>query len=72
MKPIELWGEAIKNSSKPGDIIVDPFGGSGTAIIAAEQIDRTCFMMELDPKYCDVIIRRWETLTGESAVRANG
>lgn len=72
MKPIELWGEAIKNSSKPGDIIVDPFGGSGTAIIAAEQMDRTCFMMELDPKYCDVIIRRWETLTGESAVHANG
>ena len=72
MKPIELWGEAIKNSSKPGDTIVDPFGGSGTAIIAAEQMDRACFMMELDPKYCDVIIRRWETLTGEIAVLANG
>lgn len=72
MKPIELWGEAIKNSSKPGDSIVDPFGGSGTAIIAAEQMDRACFMMELDPKYCDVIIRRWETLTGENAVLANG
>lgn len=72
MKPIELWGEAIKNSSKPGDTIVDPFGGSGTAIIAAEQMDRACFMMELDPKYCDVIIRRWETLTGGNAVLANG
>jgi DNA modification methylase len=72
MKPIELWGEAIRNSSNPGDIIVDPFGGSGTAIIASEQMDRTCFTMELDPKYCDVIIRRWETLTGETAVLANG
>lgn len=59
MKPIELWGEAIKNSSKPGDSIVDPFGGSGTAIIAAEQMDRACFMMELDPKYCQVIIERY-------------
>lgn len=72
MKPIELWGEAIKNSSKPGDIIVDPFGGSGTAVIAAQQMDRTCYTMELDPKYCDVIIHRWEILTGEAAVLING
>lgn len=72
MKPIELWGEAIKNSSKTGDRIVDPFGGSGTAIIAAEQLGRECYMMELDPKYCDVIITRWETLTGQKAVLLNG
>lgn len=67
MKPIELWGEAILNSSKPGDVIVDPFGGSGTAIIAAEQLGRKALSMELDPKYCDVIVKRWEALTGGKA-----
>ena len=50
-------------------LIVDLFGGSGSTLIACEQLDRTCYMMELDPKYCDVIIKRWETLTGEKAVR---
>jgi DNA modification methylase len=69
MKPIELWSEAIINSSKPNDIIIDPFGGSGTAIIAAEQTNRTAFSMELDPKYCDVIIYRWEQFTGQKAVK---
>lgn len=67
MKPVKLIGRLIKNSSKPGQIILDLFGGSGTTIIAAEQLSRTCYMGELDPVYGDVIIKRWETLTEESA-----
>ena len=68
MKPVDLVVEAIKNSSKIEDLVLDLFGGSGTTLIAAEQTKRTCYMMELDPKYCDVIIKRWETLTGEKAI----
>jgi DNA modification methylase len=67
MKPIELVARAIKNSSGIGSNVLDLFGGSGTTLIAAEKTGRKCFMMELDPKYCDVIIRRWEELTGEKA-----
>ncbi len=68
MKPVDLVVQAIKNSSKTEDIILDLFGGSGTTLIAAEQMNRMCYMMELDPKYCDVIIKRWESLTGEKAI----
>lgn len=68
MKPVALVAKALENSSRAGDIVLDPFGGSGTTLIAAEQTDRACYMMELDPKYCDVIIQRWENLTGEKAV----
>lgn len=68
MKPIDLLIYLIKNSSKENDLILDLFGGSGSTLIAAEQTKRTCYMMELDPKYCDVIVRRWETLTGQKAV----
>jgi len=68
MKPIELMSRAMQNSSKSGDIVVDLFGGSGSTMIAAEQTNRCCCMMELDPKYTDVIIKRWETYTGEKAV----
>lgn len=68
MKPVDLVVEAIKNSSKVEDIILDLFGGSGTALIAAEQMNRICYMMELDPKYCDVIVKRWETLTNKEAI----
>ncbi len=67
MKPITLLGYLIKNSSKQGDIILDLFGGSGSTLIAAEQLNRTCYMMELDPIYCDVIIKRWENFTGQKA-----
>jgi DNA modification methylase len=67
MKPIELVANAIKNSSQIENLIVDPFGGSGTTIIASEQLDRKCYMMEIDPYYCSVIIDRWETLTGKVA-----
>lgn len=68
MKPVDLVVEAIKNSSKIEDLVLDLFGGSGTTLVAAEQTKRTCYMMELDPKYCDVIIKRWENLTGEKAI----
>lgn len=69
MKPVELFGYLIGNSSKPGDIVLDLFGGSGTTLIAAEQLGRKCCMMELDPKYCDVILTRWERLTGKTATK---
>lgn len=68
MKPVDLMARLIQNSSKEKELIVDLFGGSGTTLIASEQTQRTCYMMELDPKYCDVIIKRWETLTGKKAI----
>ena len=70
-KPIKLAEWFLKRYSKDGHIVIDLFGGSGSTLIACEQLDRTCYMMELDPKYCDVIIKRWETLTGEKAVLIN-
>jgi DNA modification methylase len=59
MKPLELVGKCIANSSKKGDKVLDLFGGSGSTLIASDAIDRICFMMELDPKYCDVIVKRY-------------
>lgn len=67
MKPVELVARAITNSSKRGDIVIDLFGGSGTTLIASEQTGRCCRMMELDPKYVDVIVNRWEQHTGMKA-----
>lgn len=67
MKPVNLFGRLIRNSSRPGEAVLDTFGGSGTAIIACEQLNRRCFTMELDPRYCDVIIDRWEKFTGKKA-----
>lgn len=72
MKPIALCYKAIENSSKKEDIVLDLFGGSGSTLIASEQLDRHCYTMELDPKYVDVIIQRWENFTGEKAVLLNG
>ena len=68
-KPVELCAKYIQLYGKNN--ILDLFGGSGSTLIACEQLDRTCYMMELDPKYCDVIIKRWKTLTGEKAVVLN-
>lgn len=68
MKPVDLLVYLIRNSSKENDLILDLFGGSGSTLIAAEQTQRRCYTMELDPKYCDVIIKRWENLTGEKAI----
>lgn len=72
MKPIALVSRAIKNSSKQGDLIIDLFGGSGSTLMACEQTERKCCTMELDPKYVDVIIDRWEQFTGQKAVLLNG
>ena len=71
MKPIELIVNAIQNSSKDDDIVLDVFGGSGSTLIACEQTNRRCYMMEMSPKYVDVIINRWETFTGQKAVKLN-
>ena len=68
-KPIKLVSIAIRNSSKRGDIVLDLFGGSGSTLIAAEQLNRNAYIMELDPKYVDVIIMRFEKLTGQKAVK---
>ncbi len=67
MKPLDLFGYLIQNSSRKGDNVLDLFGGSGTTLITSEKIDRNSFTMELDPKFCDVIIKRWEELTGKKA-----
>lgn len=69
MKPVGLFGYLMQNSSKPGDIVLDSFGGSGTTLIAAEQLGRKARLMELDPHYCDVILARWEKMTGREAVK---
>ena len=69
MKPVELVEMALTHSSKLYDIVLDLFGGSGTTIIACEKLQRTAYVMELDPKYCDVIIKRWENFTGKKAGR---
>ena len=67
-KPVELIEKAINNSSKGQDVVIDVFGGSGSTLIACEKTNRYCRMMELDPKYCDVIVKRWEEFTGKEAV----
>lgn len=69
MKPVGLFQYLIGNSTKPGDIVLDSFGGSGTTLIACEQTGRSARIIELDPCYCDVIIERWQNLTGQRAVR---
>ena len=68
MKPVELFEYQIGNSSKPNDVVLDLFGGSGTTIIACERIGRKARLMELDPRYCDVIVKRWEEFSGKKAV----
>lgn len=67
MKPIKLMAQLIENSSRPGAIVLDTFCGSGSTLIACEQLNRNCYAMELDPKYCDVILKRWEDFTGKKA-----
>jgi site-specific DNA-methyltransferase (adenine-specific) len=72
MKPIPLCAKLIQNSSKRGDNVIDFFGGSGSTLMACEETGRNCFTIELDPRYADVIISRWEEATGERAVLLNG
>lgn len=69
MKPVELVERAVRNSSRPGDIVLDSFGGSGTTMIASEKSDRKARLIELDPKYVDVIVRRWQDYAGGKAIR---
>lgn len=70
-KPVKLSEFAIRNTTERGETVLDLFGGSGSTLIACEQLDRKCCMMELDPRYCDVIIKRWEQFTGKKAVLLN-
>jgi site-specific DNA-methyltransferase (adenine-specific) len=72
MKPVPLIANALLNSTKGEEVVLDLFGGSGSTLIACEQLNRKCRMMELDPHYCDVIIARWEKLTGQKAVKVEG
>ena len=69
-KPVELVERALSNSSKAGDVVIDCFGGSGSTLIACEKNNRHSRLMELDPKYCDVIIKRWQEFTGKEAIHA--
>ena len=69
-KPVELVERALNNSSKAGDVVIDCFGGSGSTLIACEKTNRHARLMELDPKYCDVIIKRWQDFTGKQAIHA--
>ena len=68
MKPVELVAHAVELSSKRGDLVLDPFLGSGTTLIASEQLGRQCRGFEIDPRYTDVIVERWQKATGEEAV----
>ncbi|PVE25799.1 DNA methylase N-4 [Microvirga sp. KLBC 81] len=72
MKPVGLVERAIRNSSKTKDTVLDPFGGSGATLMAAEATGRRAVLMELDPRYCDVIIQRWQEATGQEALRKDG
>lgn len=70
MKPVALFEYQMLNNTKGGDLVLDSFGGSGTTLIAAEKNGRTALLMELDPRYCDVIVKRWQAFTGQQAIHA--
>ena len=72
MKPLDLFAYQMKNSTAKGDIVLDLFGGSGTTLMVSEQLDRNAYVMELDPRYVDAIINRWENMTGSKGVLLNG
>lgn len=72
MKPVDLCAQAVRNSSGPGDVVIDVFGGSGSTLMACERLGRRARTMELDPGYCDVIIERWEKATGRKAESLTG
>ena len=72
MKPLKLIGKLVRNSTEPGDTVLDLFGGGGSTLIACEELGRKCRMMELDPVYADAIINRWEEYTGKKAIRIRG
>lgn len=70
MKPVALFEYQMLNNTKGGDLVLDSFGGSGTTLVAAEKNGRTALLMELDPRYCDVIVKRWQEFTGKQAIHA--
>jgi DNA modification methylase len=72
MKPVELVARALANSSRPGDLVYEPFAGSGSTVIAAEQTRRRCVALEIDPRYAQVAIERWSAFTGGQAERVDG
>lgn len=72
MKPVKLIARLVRNSSRTGERVLDIFGGSGSTLMACEQLNRECYIVELDPHYCDVIIKRWETFTNQKAEKING
>ena len=72
MKPVELVVRMLRNSVAPGHVVADPFCGSGTTLLAAEVVGADCVATEIDPAYCDVIVQRWETITGGTATRDEG
>ncbi len=67
MKPVALVARCITNSSPAGGVVYEPFGGSGSTLMACQQTGRACRTLEIDPRYCDVIVRRWEDFTGKKA-----
>ena len=67
MKPVELIERMLRNSTRPGDVILDPFGGAGSTLIACEMMDRVARLNELEPKFVDVIVKRWQEYTGRVA-----
>lgn len=69
-KPVALYAIPIRNHGKKGDGVYDPFVGSGTSIVAAEQVERSCFGLEIEPRFCDVVVERWQNLTGQKSKRA--
>ena len=71
MKPLEIIADKVRISSNEGGVVVDIFGGSGSTLMACEQVNRRCYMMEIDPRYVDTIIDRWEKFTGGKAVLLN-
>lgn len=72
MKPVELMTNAIQNSTKGGDLVIDAFLGSGSTLIASQKTGRICYGMELDPKYADVIVQRYVDYTGNENIKLNG
>jgi DNA modification methylase len=70
-KPVELFAIPMRNHTRQGDVVYEPFSGSGSQIIAAEQLGRRCYAMELEPRYVDVAVARWEKFTGRKAVKAD-
>ena len=72
MKPVELVARALRNSCRPRDLVYEPFAGSGTTIIAAEETGRRCVAIEIDPRYAQLAIERWELFTGQTAVQVDG